>query len=494
VLEFDEPSHQGVEEQSRFSDMDEKQINAARQKLFEEGSRFQKTDRNQIAGIDDILDKVDDIAHWLENYQRYTDYGARPEPGVLFEGSPGTGKTMSARYLASLSDALFVNVRDWPYQGSLLSDKDIQQLFIHAREAHQALRKPVILFWDEFENYARHRDEADNHQAALVSQLTAELDGVTGKNEGVLLIGCTNYLHMIDLALRRPGRMGTQITFRNPDQKGRAKLLEHYLKDYPCQGQLDYNALSIYFPDHSAAALEENAMRAWRYSVKKALQGDSEPSISMENLKELFTMNLLGGEPTYQMTDQERFSVSIHEAGHALAAMMVDVPLDLITVRGGAEYQGRVVIPEVHHLTNQIRYKRIRISLAGLAIEEVVNSSHSGGGALDTKLALQGAQSILASSPVGNKTRFVEPDLLSSVRDDLLDASDRQKEFAEDDIHQILEAAYGEVLKKFNQIGKTSLLEIATKVAERVTLTGKEFEEIVKSATKEEIKGALADD
>jgi SpoVK/Ycf46/Vps4 family AAA+-type ATPase len=125
-------------------------LRASREKLFQKGSQFAPVKKSDIVGIDNVLSQIDGVITWLRHFEDFQSHGARPEPGALFSGQPGTGKTYTSRYIATVSGARFIDVRDFPYAGMLLGAADLKELFALARKTHQETGQPVILFWDEF--------------------------------------------------------------------------------------------------------------------------------------------------------------------------------------------------------------------------------------------------------------------------------------------------------------------------------------------------------
>src|ERR1039457_5104866 len=107
-----------------------------REDLFKHGSKYLAARRSDIVGIDGILEEADQIIDWIKNIKFYRKQDARLEPGIIFYGAPGTGKTLTARYIATETDALFIDVRDWPYRGALPVASDISALFQLARDTY----------------------------------------------------------------------------------------------------------------------------------------------------------------------------------------------------------------------------------------------------------------------------------------------------------------------------------------------------------------------
>ncbi|WP_028058428.1 AAA family ATPase [Candidatus Solirubrobacter pratensis] len=470
-------------------------INAARRELFEDGSEFRPTSRDEIVGIDNVLERVDRVVHWLANAKDYLVHGARIEPGIILEGLPGTGKTSVCRYIATASGAHFINVRDWPHAGALYTDTDIRELFNAARAHYAATEQPVILFWDEFENAAVERGAASPEQVATVSQLTAELDGIHGKNEGLLLVGCTNYIYGIDAALKRPGRMGLQIEFHAPDRRGKRLILEHYLAGYNTRDAIDTETLSFFFDQNATAAdIEEACVEAWTFAVHRALQAENAavaPFLTQADLISVFITRLVGPPVSFlNLNDDARLRVAIHEVGHALAACIFGVPMRLITVQPGKKSLGRVMTAEVedHIATVEEMEDHIRVSLGSLAAEEVTGHPTLLGARGDVAQANQMAARLVDSLYSGRRTGLFHSGQAGDYRASggggvFSNVSDDSKRCSDLDIRELLDDALADVRAALANVGEGYLRAIAEEVNTRVTLTGAEFASVVTAVT-----------
>lgn len=471
----------------------EDKIEQIRDELFAEGSEFKFTTRDEVVGIDNVLVEIDRLIHWLRNSKAYQRYGARLEPGVIFEGDPGTGKTLLSRFIASESGALFVNVRDFAHAGSLFRDADIADLFKRARATYRKTKRPVVLFWDEFENGAVERANATPEQAATVSQLTAELDGIHGKNEGILLIGCTNYIYGIDAALRRSGRMGLQIEFHAPDRAGKKLLLEHYLGKYKTKGKIDVDTLSYFFnSDDTAADIEESCMEAWRVAIYRTLISERRTaSLTQEDIIQVFLKRLVGPPTAFiNLPLEDRFRIAVHEVGHAIMALVYDIPLRLITVQPGKKSLGRTITAEVqeHIGTLEEIVSDMRVGIGSIAAEAQAGIPPSVGSTGDiegiNKMAVRlvdslpsdGQASLFNVRTVGMARSANHQGPTPNVSQGSLDRSDN-------DVKLLLDRIEADSQKVMASLGQESLREISNRVNETVTLTGHEFEALFKEVT-----------
>lgn len=459
-------------------------LTSKRESLFRRGSKFAPVNRNEIVGIDNILQQIDEVLDWLINYKDYAKFGARPEPGIIFQGSPGTGKTYTSRYMATMANALFVDVRDFPYVGKMLTAMDIKDLFRMAREYHEKTTKPVILFWDEFETAAVERSRNTSlEQKAAVSQITAELDGINGKPTGVLLIGCTNYGDEIDEALRRPGRMGMHVEFNAPDRVGKARLLQLYLSRVKTRGEIDCDTASYFFDDHdTAATVEEAVQEAWRFAVYRWLKEGRPrrtPYLTQADLVEIFLKRLVGPPPAYSdITPEALYRVAIHEVGHAIVAHLLGVGLRLITVRPGRDHLGKTLtyLKDSRTATIEELENHLKVGVAGFVSEDITGIPRGADAAGDTRIVTEIAQDLIDNQGLGKRSGFVSPRALQKrYFNGGGGISERFLEDSDFDIREVVGNAERETRTMLSNFGADKIKAISSHLIEVQTMTGKDF-------------------
>lgn len=160
----------------------------------------------------------------------YTQLGINPPKGVIFHGPPGAGKTHLALAVANEIDADFHFI-DGPEIISTAygqTEATLRKIFDEA--SHHT---PSIVFIDEVDIMAPKRGESGSYaDTRMVAQLLSLLDGMK-KSEGVIVIGTTNRIEQVDMALRRPGRFDREIFIGPPDTFGRLQILHIHTRGMP---------------------------------------------------------------------------------------------------------------------------------------------------------------------------------------------------------------------------------------------------------------------
>ncbi len=195
-----------------------------------------------IGGLEDAIQKIREMIELpIRHPELFERIGIDPPKGVLLHGAPGTGKTLLAKAVAYETDAYFINI-----SGPEIMSKFFGQSEENLRNRFEEAKKnaPSIIFLDELDSIAHKRDENKGQvESRVVAQLLSLMDGLEGRGE-VIVIGATNKVNNIDIALRRPGRFDREIEIKVPDTKGRYEVLLIHTRGMPLNEDIDLNLIA----------------------------------------------------------------------------------------------------------------------------------------------------------------------------------------------------------------------------------------------------------
>jgi cell division protease FtsH len=274
---------------------------------------------DSVAGAGEALAELKEIRDFLEDPSRYLNAGAAAPKGVLLVGPPGTGKTLLARATAGEADAAFFSASGAEFVESLVGvgAARIRDLFAKARKS-----APAIVFIDELDAAGRKRGagvgQGNDEREQTLNQLLVEMDGFGG-DAGVCVMGATNRPDILDPALLRPGRFDRQVVVDVPDVHGRLEILELHAKGRSFAPGVDLGEIAKLCPGFSGAELANLVNEAALLSVR---EGFSE--IDQATLEEAIDRVIAGpAKKTHVLSEEERWTIAIHEAGHAVATRAI---------------------------------------------------------------------------------------------------------------------------------------------------------------------------
>ncbi len=328
---------------------------------------------NDVAGIDEAKDELEEIVDFLKDPQKFGRLGGKIPKGALLVGPPGTGKTLLARAIAGEAGVPFFTI----------SGSDFVEMFVgvgasRVRDMFDQAKKnaPCIVFIDEIDAVGRHRGAGygggNDEREQTLNQLLVEMDGFES-NEGVILIAATNRPDVLDPALLRPGRFDRQVQVPNPDISGRTKILNVHAKKTVLGPDIDLRIIARGTPGFSGADLanlvNEAALMAARAGKRFVTMLD------FENAKDKVMM---GAERrSMVMTDDEKKLTAYHEAGHAIVGLNVPQhdPIHKATIIPRGRALGLVLsLPERDQLSvTRTKYKsKIAMAMGGKVAEEMI--------------------------------------------------------------------------------------------------------------------------
>jgi transitional endoplasmic reticulum ATPase len=238
-----------------------------------------------VGGLGEVKRRLVEAVEWpLKFPNLFKKAGINPPKGILLSSPPGCGKTLLAKAMANESKVNFITVKGpallSKYVGE--SEKGVREVFRKARQA-----APCILFFDEIDALIPTRSgvSSDSHVAERVlSQLLAELDGVE-ELKGVLVLGATNRLDMLDPAVLRPGRFDEVVEIPMPDEKGREEIFRVHLQNKPLAPGISPNELASRTEGFSGAEIASVCNKAAFRAVRRAVEaGKDTPADQAELL------------------------------------------------------------------------------------------------------------------------------------------------------------------------------------------------------------------
>nr|YP_010472351.1 cell division protein FTSH [Pleurosigma intermedium]UVG41962.1 cell division protein FTSH [Pleurosigma intermedium] len=327
---------------------------------------------DDIAGIDEAKAEFEEIVSFLKEPERYTLVGAKIPKGVLLVGPPGTGKTLLAKAIANEAKVPFYNVAGSEFVEMFIGvgAARIRDLFKKASE-----NTPCIVFIDEIDAVGRERGAGigggNDEREQTLNQLLTEMDGFK-ENKGVIVVGATNRVDILDAALLRPGRFDRQITVGLPDRLGRIGILKVHARNKPFDENVSLVQLANRTPGFSGAdlanLLNESAILATRY--KKTTITKNEVNEAADRI--------IGGIAGSTMEDtKNKKLIAYHEVGHAIVGSVLENhdEVEKITLipRGGAKGLTWFTPEEDQTLVSRSQLlARIITTLAGRVTEQVV--------------------------------------------------------------------------------------------------------------------------
>ncbi len=276
-----------------------------------------KTRFSDIAGMNEAKKEVTEVVDFLKNPKQFTRLGAKPPSGIIIYGPPGTGKTMMARGIAGEAKANFLAI-----SGSAFDERFVGVGAARVRELFKLARKykPCIVFIDEIDALAPTRNASDSSgNDQTLNQFLNEMDNIQkGINEGIIFIGATNRLDIIDPAVLRPGRFDRKVYFRLPSIQEREEILQVHLKNIKVADDVNVKKIAQTTTGFSGADLANLVNEAAIEATRK-----DKNSVDMADFEEANDKIILGvnmGSGTY--TEEERKLTAYHEAGHALVGLL----------------------------------------------------------------------------------------------------------------------------------------------------------------------------
>ena len=435
-----------------------------------------------VAGAKEEKAELEEIVDFLRDPSKYTMLGAKIPRGILLVGSPGNGKTLLAKAVAGEAGVPFFSI----------SGSDFVELYVGVGASRvrdmfeQAKRsKPCIVFIDEIDAVGRKRGAGmgggHDEREQTLNQLLVEMDGFSA-NDGVIIIAATNRPDILDKALLRPGRFDRQIVVDYPDVRGREEILKVHSEKKPLAADVDLSKIARKTTGYSGADLANLLNEAAILAAKRGHKDITNADIEDANLKVM-----MGAEKKSKvLSDEEKKLTAYHEAGHAIAARVVDKSQSVSAVsiipRGQA---GGFTMYEPEsdnrmYLSRNEMYNRIIVMLGGRVAEAIMLDDISTGASNDIQRATALARDMVVKYGMSERMGTVSYDdggevFLGRDYGHSKQYSERTASEIDEEIKNIIEKQYKEtemILKEYSE----QLVRVAELLLEKETITGDEFE------------------
>ena len=385
-------------------------IGKSKAELFDKDTK-QKTNFNDVAGLEGAKEEVKEIVDFLKNPKKYTSLGGKIPKGVLLVGPPGTGKTLLAKAVAGEAKVPFFS----------LSGSDFVEMFVgvgasRVRDLFQTAKSksPAIIFIDEIDAIGRSRGKnqitgSNDERENTLNQLLTEMDGF-GTDHHVIVIAATNRADVLDKALVRAGRFDRQIYIDLPELDERKEIFKVHTNNLKVNKKLDLDFLSKQTPGFSGADIanlcNEAALIAARKNKKTITKDDFLDAVD----------RIIGGveRKNKLMTLEEREIIAYHESGHAIVSWMLEhaSPLVKVTIVPRGKSLGAAwYLPDERQITRiEQMLDEMCATLGGRAAEELVFDKISTGALSDLEKVSKQAKAMVLiygfNKKIGNITYY----------------------------------------------------------------------------------------
>ena len=378
-------------------------VGKSKAKMYEKGGDLGITFKD-VAGQAGAKQEIQEIVDFLKNPQKYTDLGGKIPKGALLVGPPGTGKTLLAKAVAGEAGVPFFS----------MSGSDFVEMFVgvgasRVRDLFQQAKQksPCIIFIDEIDAVGRARSKnpamgGNDERENTLNALLTEMDGF-GTNSGIIILAATNRADMLDSALLRAGRFDRQIHVDLPDLNERKEVFQVHLKPVKTDDSVDIDFLARQTPGFSGADIanvcNEAALIAARHNS---------PTVSKQDFLDAVD-RIIGGleKKTKVMTQSEKRSIAIHEAGHATISWFTEFANPLVKVSivpRGQALGAAWYLPEERVLqTKEAMLDEMCSLLGGRAAEELFVGHISTGAMNDLERTTKQAYGMVAYAGMSDK-------------------------------------------------------------------------------------------
>ena len=444
------------------------------------GTGGKKVTFEDVAGMDEEKQELQEVVDFLRNPDKYTKIGAKIPHGILMAGPPGTGKTLLAKAVAGEADVQFLSI----------SGSDFMEMYVgvgasRVRDLFEQAKKiaPSIIFIDEIDAVGRKRGSGmgggHDEREQTLNQLLVEMDGFT-KSEGVIVLAATNRPDILDPALLRPGRFDRQIHVSKPDVKGREEILHVHAKGKNLDDSVDLKVVAKSTAGFTGADLSNLLNEAAILAAR-----NNRPALSMQDLNEAMMKIMAGPEKrSHVKSRRDLNTTAIHEAGHAVAMYLLPTQEEvrhITIIPRGRSLGATWYLPkdDTSNLTRNEMYQEIVSLLGGRVAEALFIGDISVGASNDIDRASRLARDMVARYGMCESlgtVSYISDDEIFVGRD-----FEKTKSYSEkvagtidDEVKALIDKAYHHC-EQLLQDNQEKLNQVVKFLLENESMSGKQF-------------------
>ncbi len=342
---------------------------------------------SDVAGISEVKDELIEIVDFLKNPAKYRNFGIKLPKGILMIGEPGVGKTLIAKAVAGEADVPFFYQSGASFAEVFVGvgARRVRELFAKAKSC-----APAIIFIDEIDAVGGKRGIGRNDEReATLNQLLTEMDGFE-ENSGVMVIGATNKINMIDDALLRSGRFDRRVFIGLPNYKDRIEILKIYLEGKRCSANINkVSRLCVGFSGAGVATLVNEA-------AINALKRGSD-TIELSDFENVRMRVFYGVQKSRILTEYEKEIQAFYQGAKALSAYWYSFDFEKIELLNDKFLNEDFEIESKTQILNQIK-----VLLSGMAALQIHKNDAFSNSASDVKQAIALAQKMVFELAMGD--------------------------------------------------------------------------------------------
>jgi cell division protease FtsH len=441
---------------------------------------------DDVAGIEDAKEEVQEIVEFLKHPERFTALGGRIPRGVMLVGPPGSGKTLLAKAIAGEANVPFFSISgsDFVEMFVGVGASRVRDLFRMAKES-----SPCIIFLDEIDAVGRRRGMGytggHDEREQTLNAILVEMDGFD-TNEQVIVIGATNRPDVLDPALRRPGRFDREVVVHLPDINERAQILKVHAKRIKLDASVDLAVVARGTPGFSGADLAAIINEA---AIHATLEGKS--AVEQEDLEEARDKVRWGRTKRGRAMDEEDRRLSAyHEAGHVLMSLLLEPdvePLHKVSIiPRGMMLGATMFLPEKDRYTVSRRQclGQIKVAFSGRIAEELFCNDITSGASDDIRRATDIARRMVCDWGMSGRIgpiRYTPAEDVTPWGAEVYgpkEHSDVTAHEIDQEVENIANSSYAEA-KALLERNRESLQRVAEALLKREVLTADEVRQIV---------------